>query len=170
MRQPRHSSSRRPRRPRPSLTAGMAICNFRNDSEPRGASCRERERERERRTRLVLSFLRPFVLSGKRAARIDYVPDWRLDGAIMASLSLRELRFEMLVKYRRNQRPGTRSGVRFLLSFFLPQWNTHSVDRELFFSFIAGYLVPRRNVAFNFEANYTALRNVDAHVHRALRL
>lgn len=71
-------------------------------------------KERERRTRLVLSFLRPFVLSGKRAMRIDYVPDWRLDGAIMVRLSLRELRFEMLVKYRRNRRP-TRA-VRFFPS------------------------------------------------------
>lgn len=85
-------------------------------------------KERERRTRLVLSFLRPFVLSGKRATRIDYVPDWRLDGAIMASLSLRELRFEMLVKYRRNRRP-TRSGP--FLSFLAMK--SHSVDRKFFF-------------------------------------
>lgn len=125
--QPRHSSS--PRRRRPSLTAGMAICNFRDDSEPRGASRCERERAKDATCSLLL---RPFVLSGKRAMRIDYVPDWRLDGAIMVRLSLRELRFEMLVKYRRNRRP-TRA-VRF--SFLLPlAMKSHLVDRKSFFFF-----------------------------------
>lgn len=56
----------------------MAIRNFRNDSE-RGRGARLlSSRESEGRASL-LSFLRPFVLSGKRAPRIDYMSptgDW----------------------------------------------------------------------------------------------
>jgi len=66
------------RRRRPSLNGRrMAIRNFRNDSEPRGASSLSRGRAKDA-AGLLFSFLRPFVFSGKRAARIDYVPDWRL--------------------------------------------------------------------------------------------
>lgn len=48
------------------------------------------------------------MLSGKHATRTDYVPDWRLAGAIMREVVvyLRELRFDLLVNIVVGKRRG----------------------------------------------------------------